>query len=52
MYSALVHKQHVEYLSVEFMRTSPDEQPMSRRQFIHGKQPYYFAVTQQRSVVC
>ena len=37
MYSALVHKQHVEYLSVEFMRTSPDEQPMSCPQFIHGK---------------
>ena len=52
MYSALMHKQHVEYLSVEFMRTSPDEQPMSHRQFIHGKQPYYFAVTQQCSVVC
>ena len=44
MYSALLLKQHAEYLSVEFMRTSPDEQPMSRRQFIHGKQPYYFAV--------
>ena len=44
MYSALLLKQHAEYLSVEFMRTSPDEQPMSRRQFIHGKQPYHFAV--------
>ena len=31
MYSALVHKQLVEYLSVEFMRTCPDEQPMSAR---------------------
>ena len=52
MYSALVHKQHVEYLSVEFMRTCPDEQPMSRRQFIHGKEPYYFAVIHWCSVVC
>ena len=40
MYSALMHKQYVAYLSVEFMRTCPDEQPMSRRQFIHGKEPY------------
>ena len=43
MYSALVHKQHAKYLSVEFMRICPDEQPMSRHQFIHEKQPYYFA---------
>ena len=35
MYSARVHKQHVKYLSVEFMRTCPDEQPRSRRQFIY-----------------
>ena len=35
MYSALVHKQHVKYLSVEFMKACPDEQPMSRRKFIH-----------------
>ena len=52
MYSALVHKQHVEYLSVEFMRTCPDEQPMSRRQFIHGKEPYCFAWIHWCSVVC
>ena len=44
MYSAFLIKQRAEYLSVEFMKTSPDEQPMSRRQFIHGKQSYYFAV--------
>ena len=52
MYSALVHKQHVEYLSVKFMRTCPDEQLMSRRQFVHEKQPYYFAVIQQCSFTC
>ena len=52
MYSGLVHKQHVEYLSVEFMRTCPDGQPMSRRQFIHGKEPYCFASIHWCSVVC
>ena len=52
IYSALRPKQPGEYLSVEYMRTCPDEQPMSCRQFIHGKQPYYFAAIQQCSVVC
>ena len=52
MYSALVLKQHVEYLSVDFLRTCPDVQPMSRRQFIHGKEPYYFAVIHWCRVVC
>ena len=41
VHSALVHNlKHVEYLSVEFMRTCPSEQPVNRRQFIHGKQSY------------
>ena len=40
MYSAFLHThththKHVGYPSVEFMRNCPDEQPLSRRQFIH-----------------